>query len=195
MQITLAKHVSVLPEDDSSSHPSSRSKKALAGMERRYHIFRVFKFAVATGIGFVIAEIILVLGLILFYHTTKIPSVAYSSSTILELNALAFGIGVTVAFVINERVTVRGEGEERGRGLVNWFVRWGKYQLASLMGNVITVLVQLMLLAMISLSPVFGNIIGAIVSYPLTYIVSMHFVWGIRQIGGKSKESQKDTDV
>lgn len=63
------------------------------------------------------------------------------------------------------------------------------------MGNVITVLVQLMLLAMISLSPVFGNIIGAIVSYPLTYIVSMHFVWGIRQIGGKSKESQKDTDV
>jgi putative flippase GtrA len=151
------------------------------------------KFALATGIGFLIAEAILVMGLIFFYNTTKIPSETYSSFTILGLNALAFGLGVTIAFVINERVTVSGESEQRS-GLVSWFGRWGKYQLASLLGNVITVLIQLVLLAAMSLSPVFGNIIGAVVSYPLTYIVSMRFVWKIHLLGRRSKESKNNTD-
>ncbi|HVB12096.1 MAG TPA: hypothetical protein VNE86_03110, partial [Nitrososphaerales archaeon] len=71
-------------------------------------------------------------------------------------------------------------GNERKKGRVNWFVRWYKYQLAALLGNVVIVLVQLALLATISLSPVIGNVIGAVVSYPVTYFVSMRFVWGVR---------------
>ena len=93
---------------------------------------------------------------------------------------LALGIGDTVAFLINERVTVNGIGEETRKGRLRWTVRWGEYQLTSLMGNVMIVAVQLGLLATISLSPVFGNVIGAVVSYPVTYVVSMHFVWGVR---------------
>jgi putative flippase GtrA len=163
-------------------------------MERKYGAFRIAAFAIASGTGFLITELILVLGVIVFYHTAKVPSVAYASPTLLGLNALAFGIGVSVAFVINERVTVRGKAEEIRKGRNNWFVRLGKYQLASLLGNIIIILIQLVLLATVSLSPIIGNIIGAIVSYPVTYVVAMHFVWGIRQFGGKSKRSQKDTD-
>jgi putative flippase GtrA len=97
----------------SSPEPSGGGwKRTLDSLGRKYGIFRVAKFAVANGIGFLIAEVILVLGVLIFYHTTKVPSVAYSSPTILGLNALAFGIGVTVAFIINERVTVRGQVEE-----------------------------------------------------------------------------------
>ena len=175
----------LLQAGDPSPKRSSGSKKIFAGLERKYRISRIAKFALASGIGFLITEAILVLGVLIFYHTTKVPSVAYSSPTILEINAVAFGIGVTAALMINERITVKGQGAERRKGRTNWFVRWGKYQLASLLGNVAIVLIQLALLASISLSPVFGNIIGAIVSYPVTYVVAMHFVWRVRPLGEK----------
>lgn len=153
-------------------------------MEKRKTVFRAAEFALASGIGFLIAEAILILGVVLLYHSITVPSLASSSVALLGLNALAFGTGVTVAFVINERVTVKGKGEERRRGRANWLVRWGKYQLTCLLGNVLTIAVQLVLLATVSLSPVYGNIVGAIVTYPLTYVASMHFVWRIRPLSG-----------
>jgi hypothetical protein len=61
-------------------------------------------------------------------------------------------------------------------------VRLCRYQLASLLGNVLIVGVQFALLATISLSPVFGSVVGAIVSYPLTYAVSMRFVWRVHPL-------------
>ena len=136
----------------------------------------------ASGAGFLIAEGILVLGVVFFYNTTEVPSVAFSSPALLGLDALAFGVGATAAFIINERVTVRGRGEERRKGRANWLVRLCKYQLASLLGNVLIIGVQLALLATTSLSPVLGSIVGAIVSYPLTYIVSMRFVWRVHPL-------------
>jgi len=145
----------------------------------RLAVFRVAKFALASGIGFLIAEAILVLGVVLFYHGIGVPSLASSSTAVLGLDALAFGVGVTAAFVINERVTVRGTGEERRRGKANWLVRWGKYQLTSLLGNVLIVLIQLVLLATVSLSPVYGSVVGAVVTYPVTYVISMRFVWRV----------------
>ena len=160
-------------------HVRRQIGRASSGKGRKFGVLRIAKFAVASGIGFLVAEVILVLGVIVFYRTIDVPSAAYSSPTILGLNALAFGTGVTVAFVINEGVTVRGQSEKRRRGWASWLVRWCKYQLASLLGNVVIVGVQLALLATVSLSPVFGNVAGAIVSYPVTYLVSMHFVWGL----------------
>ena len=160
----------------------SAESKTAAQRGSRHAILRIAKFAVASGIGFLIAEGILILGVIYVYHTTTIPSVAFSSPDLLGLDALAFGVGGTVAFVINERVTVRGGGEETGGGLTSWIVRLCKYQLASLLGNVLIVAVQLVLLATVSLSPIFGSVVGAVVTYPVTYAVSMHFVWGVRSL-------------
>jgi len=172
---------------DNSPEPNGSWKRTVYDLWRKYGVSRVAKFALASGIGFLIAEVILILGVLVFYHTTNVPSIAYSSPIILGLNALAFGIGVTVAFVINENVTVRGQVEEgrSNQGRANWFKRWGKYQLASLLGNIVIVGVQLALLAIISLSLVFGNIVGAIVAYPVTYFVSMRFVWGLHFLGEK----------
>ncbi len=160
--------------------PAPHWWKTLDGLERRYGVFRVVRFALASGTGFLVNEAIVVLGIIAIYHAIRVPGFAGSSLTILGLDVLALGIGDTVAFLINERVTVNGIGEETRKGRLRWTVRWGEYQLTSLMGNVMIVAVQLGLLATISLSPVFGNVIGAVVSYPVTYVVSMHFVWGVR---------------
>jgi putative flippase GtrA len=146
--------------------------------------FRIVRFAIASGIGFLIAEAILVLGVIAFYHTVTVPDLSDSSPTIIELDALALVTGVTVAFSINERVTVKGLGEERRKGRSNWLVRLCKYQLVSLLGNLIIVGVQLALLETTSLSPVFGSVVGAVVSYPVTYAFSMRFVWGVYPLGG-----------
>ncbi len=146
--------------------------------------FRIVRFAVATGIGFLIAEAIIVLGVIAFYHIAAASGLSDSSPTILGLDALALGTGGTAAFVINERVTVRGVGEERRKGRADWLVRLCKYQLASLLGNVLIIGVQLALLATTSLSPVFGSVVGAVVSYPVTYAVSMRFVWRVHPLRG-----------
>jgi putative flippase GtrA len=98
------------------------------------------------------------------------------------LTVLAFGVGATAAFVVNERVTFKDKSRSKRKKEMqaHWFERWGKFQLACLLGNVIIVMIQLSLLATISLSPAFGHIIGSAVTYPITYIISSHFVWEIR---------------
>jgi len=160
----------------------SEGEKTLETGSRKHGIFRVAKFGIASGIGFLVTEVILALGVIASYHTIEVPNLSHSSLTILGLDALAFGVGVTVAFEINERVTVKLHSQDGPRGHTAWLARWGKYQLASLLGNLVIVAVQLALLATVSLSPVLGSLAGAIVSYPITYAVSMHFVWGIHPL-------------
>ena len=146
---------------------------ARPGDGRSYALLRVVKFAFATADGFLLAEAIIFVGVLQLFHTAQVPSFDYSSLAIVGLDALAFGTGVTAAFAINERVTVKGVTGS------SWPVRWAKYQLSSLLGNVLIVLVQLALLATVSLSPVFGSVVGAIVTYPVTYAVSMRLVWGV----------------
>jgi putative flippase GtrA len=145
---------------------------------RRSAFVRVVKFAIATGFGFLVAELVLVLGMFAVYHTIEVPGLS-SSPTILGLDALALGTGSSVAFVVNERSTVT---KLDSRTTASWPVRWVKYQFAKLLGNILIVITQLALLATIALSPVYGSIVGAIVSYPITYAVSMVFVWRINPL-------------
>jgi hypothetical protein len=44
------------------------------------------------------------------------------------------------------------------------------------------VVIQFILLATVALSPVYGSVVGAILSYPVTYAVSMVFVWRINPL-------------
>jgi putative flippase GtrA len=148
------------------------------GLLHRSAFLRVVKFAIATGLGFLVAEAILVLGVFALYHDIEVPGLS-SSPTILALDALALGVGSTAAFLVNERATVT---KYESRTTSSWPVRWAKYQFAKLLGNILIVITQLALLATISLSPVYGSIVGAIVSYPVTYAVSMVFVWRINPL-------------
>lgn len=151
---------------------------SVRGILRRSAFLRVVKFAIATGFGFLIAEAILVAGVFAIYHDIGVPGLS-SSPTILALDALALGVGSTAAFLVNERATVT---KFESRTTASWPVRWAKYQLAKLLGNVLIVVTQFILLATVSLSPVYGSIVGAVLSYPVTYAVSMSFVWRIHPL-------------
>ncbi|MGI0090935.1 MAG: GtrA family protein [Nitrososphaerales archaeon] len=174
-----------------SPSSSRRLKKFADSLNEKYGVFRAAKFGVAGAAGFLIAELLLVIGVFVFYHTTKVPSVAYSSPTILGLNVAAFGIGVTASFFINERITVKNQGEQKHRDARRVIARLLKFQLAYLLGNIITIGVQLLLLAEFSVSPVLGNIIGAIVAYPVSYFFSMRFVWSVKVAGQPPASAKK----
>jgi putative flippase GtrA len=151
----------------------------LLRLVRRHGGFRMAKFGMAAGTGFLVYESLLTLGILAVYHVFAVPSFIHSSLIVLGLDALALGIGDTVAFLINERVTVRTKAQKKKRSKISWFKRWSSYQGIAFMGNLGIAGVQLALLAGISLFPAFGGIVGAMLSYPVTYALSMHFVWGV----------------
>jgi len=115
------------------------------------------------------------IGLLLIYENLIIPSNTYSSPTLLELNILAQAVGIAVAFFINERITVRVDQKNRGRK--QSIIRLLKFEGLNGVGSSIGVVVQLLLLGILSLTPALGNIVGALVAYPIQYSVSMRFVW------------------
>jgi putative flippase GtrA len=140
-----------------------------------YAIFHVAKYGIAVATGFLVTEAILTVGVYLIYHSFTVPSIDSFSPTLLELNALAFGIGVSVAFFLNEKITA-GDVHKRG----NTIVRLLKFQLISLAGNLVTVGVQLALLRIFGVPPTLGNIVGALLAFPISYFVSMKLVWRLK---------------
>jgi putative flippase GtrA len=143
----------------------------------RYGILRVAQFGIAGIIGFLAAEGILVAGLFLLNGNIETPSSFASSPTLLTIDVIAFLAGVTVGFFVNERTTVRkslGQGNKNGT-----LVRLAKYQGVYVLGNAITIGTQLALLAAFALSPAVGVLVGAVVAYPVSYVISMRFVWKV----------------
>jgi putative flippase GtrA len=76
-------------------------------------------------------------------------------------------------------VTFKDGGSRRRKRQQPWLTRWGKFQLACLAGNVIIIAIQLGLLATASLSPAIGHVLGSLVTYPITYLISSRFVWAM----------------
>lgn len=140
-------------------------------------VLRAAQFGVAGIVGFLAAEGIIVAGLFLLNGDIEAPSSFAGSPTLLALDVVAFVVGVTVGFVVNERTTVRDHvrpGEGGGRETL---VRLAKYQAVYVVGNAITIGTQLALLAAFALSPAAGIVVGAVVAYPVSYVTSMRFVW------------------
>src|SRR5487761_1654838 len=163
-------------KEGSASQPAKRGfKQKFRALDKRYSgLFR------AGIIGFLVAEAIITFGVLVLYGNANVPGATYSSLTLLELNIIAFAIGVTVGFFVNEHITVRNQREQRSRkGKRSVIGRLLEFQGVYAAGNVITIGVQLALLAAITLSPVLGNIVGAIVAFPLSYFISMRYVWKI----------------
>lgn len=150
----------------------------LSELARRYGFLRAAKFGVAGIIGFLAAEGIIVAGLFLAYGNVEVPSGVYSSSALLAIDIVAFVVGVTIGFFVNEWTTVRDSPsrESGGRGVI---VRLAEYQGVYVLGNAITIGTQLLLLAAFSLSPPIGVMVGAVVAYPVSYAISMRVVWRV----------------
>lgn len=122
-----------------------------------------------------VAEGVIAAGLFLIYGSLQVPSSLSKSPALLATDVVAFAVGVTVGFFVNERTTVRDLSRSNGgRGIL---VRLAKFQGVYVLGNVITIGTQLVLLAGFALSPAIGVIFGAIVAYPVSYVISMRFVW------------------
>ncbi len=153
--------------------------KTISGLDQKYGVLRAAKFGLASAAGFLIAEALLTLGVFVLYGKSNLPSNSYSSPTLVALNVVAFGLGVTAGFFINESITVKNLGAQRQKGIRSVVSRLLKFQLAYLLGNVVTVGVQLALLAAFSITPILGNIAGAIAAYPVSYFISMRYVWKV----------------
>ena len=164
-------------QEDSPSKETGL-KAMLLALDERYGLFKLTRFAIATGIGFLIAEVMIALGLFELYGRFTAPSNAYSSAVFLSIDVAALALGVAASFFLNERFTV-DVGQIKKDGATNSLpARLLKFEGVNAMGNLTILVVQFILFWTVSLTPVIGNIVGAIVSYPVTYLISMHFVWG-----------------
>lgn len=129
---------------------------------------RGFKFVVAGGSGFLSAEAILFIGL-------YIATIKY----LIEINIVAAILSVSLGFVINEYWTSRNEGEHGG-GFQGLTIRWIKFEFVYAFGNVVSILTQLFFVYTFGMSPLVGNIFGAIAALPVNYVISMILVWRIK---------------
>jgi putative flippase GtrA len=131
-------------------------------------IRRALFFSVIGGLGFLAAEAII-------YFGVRLTGLDY----IVPINVVAALTSVSIGFFLNEHLTVRGEGDHTG-GPKGVLYRLLKFQLIFALGNAISISVQLLLLNWFGVIPVIGNIVGAIVAFPVNYSVSMLYVWKIR---------------
>jgi putative flippase GtrA len=150
-------------------------------MRRSVKNFRPLRFALVGGISFVVAEIILGIGLLfLTGGTMRIQSEQYLSTSLIVLNSTAAVLSVATGFFVNERVTVRDQGEQSKRNVRDVAFRLLKFEMVYGLGNVVSILTQLLLLRSFSISPLLGNIAGVALAYPVNYSISMTYVWKVR---------------
>ncbi len=130
--------------------------------------------------GFLVAEAVIVAGLFVVFGDVQLPGDMYSSPALLALDVLALVVGVAASFILNERTTVRDVRDKRGGGARRTLVRLARFEWVSALGNAVVIVVQLGLLAWIGLSPAVGSIVGAVVGFPASYLISMRVVWRVR---------------
>jgi len=144
--------------------------------DKKYHI-KLAKFGIASVSGFIVAELLLTLGVLLLFGKLSAPSDAYSSPTFLALDVGVLAFGVFVAFLINERFTVKVQPGRQNGASTSRAARLLKFEGVNTMGDAAVIGVQFALFAALSIAPVVGNVSGSIVANPITYLISMRFVW------------------
>jgi putative flippase GtrA len=142
-------------------------------------VLRMTAFGISSAAGFLVAEGVIVAGLYAIFGKLEVPGNMSSSPTLVALDVFALVVGVVVSFALNERTTVSdSKGKEDGIGAM--LVRLGRFEGISALGNAVVIVVQLALLAEFGLTPAVGSVVGAIVGFPVSYLMSMRLVWRIR---------------
>ncbi len=168
---------SLLEEEPGTDGVQGGARRRL--IERYPSCLRAAKLAAGSGIGFLDTEIILTTGTYLLYGRQSTPPAAFYSPFFLALNIIAFVLGVTVAFFVSESLIFQGE-TRKSYSIASILERLGKFQLIFLAGNLGMVAVEMLMLEELAFPPVLGIIVGAIVSFPISYFFSTRFVWQIR---------------
>ncbi len=136
-------------------------------------IRRLKRFTLFTGFGavsFLVSEAIITVGYQLL-----------GKSHIVAVEAAAAFTSVTVGFLLNEKITMRNIGQHGG-GALGFAIRLLKYQGVYLLGNAMSIAIQLGLLYGFGLSPAVGNIVGAGAALPVNYAVSSSLVWRVKPL-------------
>ncbi len=115
----------------------------------------------------------------MIYGRLELPKDLATSPKLVGLDVFASAVGVVVGFFVNEKTTVGDMADLRGRGSRETAVRLLKFQGVYVVGTAITIGVQLALLAAIGLSPAVGNLVGAAVAFPPSYMISLRTVWRV----------------
>ena len=150
-------------------------------LETKYPVVKTFRFAIAGMLGFGVTEAVLTIGLLLLYGRLSVPHASFSSLELLSLDVLSLVIGVSASFVVNERITVTVNKDLKER-FGNRLHRYLKFQAVSGVGNIGIVIVQLILLTTLAMSPLLGTMVGAVVTYPIVYFISIRYVWKGHQV-------------
>lgn len=131
------------------------------------------------------------LGVLFIFGSINVKTAAplYASPALLALDIFSLAVGVTVSFFINQTSFKWAELIDSSLAL---YTRLLKFQLVSWGGNVLIIGVQLLLLREFSISPSVGDIVGAIVAFPLAYLFSMRYVW--KNSDGKIIKEKKVKD-
>jgi len=156
-------------------------EKGVSRLETRYGVVKTFRFAIAGAAGFGVSEAVLTLGLLLLYGKLVLPHAGYSSLELLILDVFSLVVGVAASFVINERITINVP-KVSADGTATRLERFLKFQAVSGVGNMGIIVVQLLLLAAIGTSPLLGEVVGAIVTYPIVYFISISYVWKAHKV-------------
>lgn len=155
--------------------------KDLTNLESRYPVVKTFRFAIAGALGFGVTEAVLTIGLLILYGRVTVPHASFSSLELLSLDVVSLVVGVSASFVVNERITVSVQ-KNAAKDLGNWLRRFLKFQAVSGVGNTGIVVVQLILLTALAISPLLGTMVGAVVTYPIVYFISIRYVWKGHQV-------------
>ena len=151
-------------------------------LSRRYQtIFRTAKFATGSLVGFLDTEIMVTAGTFFLYGKSSAPSSAFHSAPFILINIIAFVTGVTVAFFINESLLIRHDVERINSGYQAILTRLGRFQLILLTSNLTMIAVELLMIKEFSFPPILSIVVGAIVSFPLSYFFSIRYIWTITE--------------
>jgi putative flippase GtrA len=178
-----------VPLKIAGAYPSSQGgiRQKIIGLDKKYGVFKAAKFGIASVTGFLVAEAILTLGALGFYGKVGVPSAAYSSPAYLALDIGALAFGVFIAFLTNERFTVHLQPTRKQGGPGSRTFRLLKFEGVNAMGSAVAIVTQFALLVTLSIAPVVGNIAGSIIAFPVTYVISMQFVWKTTENGVMEK--------
>ena len=144
---------------------SSRIIKSVRGLMEK-NLKRSIKFSISGWVGFGFVELFTYF----FFHVIKLGNLLSVSSS--------FVIGVAIEYLINEFWTTREAGIHGGN-ISGILKRMVKFEIINLGGTSISICIQYLLFLLFNLEPLFGNLIGSALAFPLNYYLQMRKTWGI----------------
>lgn len=148
----------------------------------RSNATRFAKFLSTGFVAFLFSELVIYLGTELF--TTRF---------LVETDLVAAVTSIVLGFFLNDLWTTRHAGYHP-RGVLITAVRLVMYEVIYAIGNVISYSIQLALFYYLTVNPLLGNLVGAVVATPVNYVITMKLVWRISVLSQQQEPVNESAD-